>query len=416
MTATVHPKDALRDFFAPGRPDRLGVAVSGGGDSTALLCLLADLRAEGGPKLAAVTVDHTLRPESAQEAALVAALCAQLGVDHATLRWTGWDGRGNLSDAARRARQALIANWARDSEIGTVALAHTSDDQAETFLLRLARGSGVDGLSGMAPRRRSHGIEWVRPLLGVRRQALRDDLSARGVGWVEDPTNADERYDRVRARKALDLLAPLGLTVPRLTETAGRMARARSALDSAVADLARVACTIEAGDVVIARDGFDAAPEEVRLRLLAHAVRFVASAEYRPRFEPLTEAAAALARGGRRTLAGTLLSATGRAYRVAREHRAVAGLTVPVGEVWDGRWRMAGPALQGAEIRALGPEGMAQLDDPRASGLPYATLVASPAVWSGARLVAAPIALFGSNWRAEPLFSVQSFISSIFAH
>ncbi|MCB2123065.1 MAG: tRNA lysidine(34) synthetase TilS, partial [Rhodobacteraceae bacterium] len=135
----------LRDFLAPGRSDRLGVAVSGGSDSTALLCLLADLRGTGGPDLAAVTVDHGLRPEAAGEARSVAALCARLGVSHTICRWDGWDGTGNLPDQARRARQNLIAGWASGLGIGAVALAHTRDDQAETVLLRLARGSGVDG-------------------------------------------------------------------------------------------------------------------------------------------------------------------------------------------------------------------------------------------------------------------------------
>ncbi|MCV2866228.1 tRNA lysidine(34) synthetase TilS [Albidovulum sediminicola] len=406
----------MREFLAPGRPDRLGVAVSGGGDSTALLCLLADWRAEGGPEIAAVTVDHGLRPEAVDEAAAVATLCARLGVDHAILRWEGWDGRGNLSDRARRARQSLIADWARRQGVTTVALAHTLEDQAETVLLRLARGSGVDGLSGISPRRRFLGVEWVRPLLGVTRQALRDDLVARGVPWAEDPSNADDSYDRVKARKALDTLAPLGLTVARLAETATHMARARAALDEGVADLARAACRIAAGDVIISRDRFDPAPEEIRLRLLAHAIRFVTSAPYRPRFEPLSEAAAALAGGGRRTLAGAFLSSAKRTIRVTREYKAVAGLSAPVGMVWDGRWSVSGPGGDGAEVRALGPEGLRALGNPRDSGLPHATLLASPAVWRGARLVAAPLALGGGDWRAEPLFDEESFISSIFAH
>ena len=142
----------------------LGVAVSGGGDSVALLLMLATV-ARGRP-LAAVTVDHGLRPESGDEAAAVEALCAARGIPHATLRWNGWDGAGNLQDRARQARRTLIGAWARANGIGAVALGHTLDDQAETFLMRLARGSGVDGLSGMAPATRAEGVLWLRPLLG----------------------------------------------------------------------------------------------------------------------------------------------------------------------------------------------------------------------------------------------------------
>ncbi len=406
----------LRDFLAPGRPDRLGVAVSGGGDSTALLCLLASWRAEGGPEIAAVTVDHGLRPEAAAEARAVAALCARIGVDHATLRWTGWDGRGNLPGRARRARQSLIADWALARGIGEVALAHTRDDQAETVLLRLARGSGVDGLSAMAPRRSAQGIDWVRPLLDVSRQDLRDYLTRHGIGWAEDPTNEDERHGRVRVRKALAGLGPLGLTPDRLAETAAHMARARLALDTVTAGLARSACRIEAGDVVIERAAFEAAPDEIQFRLLAHAIRWVTSAEYRPRFAPLSEARAALAAGRRRVLAGALLSAGPRAIRVTREYRAVASLAVSPADVWDRRWRILGPAVENAKVRALGPGGLRMLAVPRGSGLPYATLVASPAVWSGERLLAAPLAAGGSEWRAEPIFDAESFVQALFAH
>jgi len=406
----------LRDFLAPGRSDRLGVAVSGGSDSTALLCLLADLRGTGGPDLAAVTVDHGLRPEAAGEARSVAALCARLGVSHTICRWDGWDGTGNLPDQARRARQNLIAGWASGLGIGAVALAHTRDDQAETVLLRLARGSGVDGLSGMAPRRHALGIDWLRPLLQASREELRDVLVRRGVGWSEDPTNADDSYDRVKARKALAVLAPLGLDAAGLAGTAAHMARARAALDMATADLARSACRIEAGDVIIARPAFEAAPEEIRLRLLSHAVRWVTAAEYRPRFAPLSEALEAMGRGSRRTLAGAVLSAGPRAIRVTREYRAVAGLTAAPGAVWDRRWRILGPAPEGAEVRALGPVGLGMLENPRGSGLPHATLIASPALWSGARLVAAPVAGSGDSWHAEPVFDATSFIPAIFAH
>ncbi|WP_114967069.1 tRNA lysidine(34) synthetase TilS, partial [Alkalilacustris brevis] len=185
---------------APG----LGVAVSGGGDSVALLLLVADWAAARGVRLRAVTVDHGLREGAAQEAEAVARLCAELGIGHDILRWQGWDGQGNLQDAARRARQGLIAGWARDHGLAAVALGHTRDDQAETVLMRLARGAGVDGLSGMAPLRLAVGLAWLRPLLDVGRAELRALLRARGVPWAEDPSNEDARFQRVRARRALE--------------------------------------------------------------------------------------------------------------------------------------------------------------------------------------------------------------------
>ena len=173
-------------------------------------------------------------------------------------------------DGRARRGGALIAAWARDEGLGAVALGHTLDDQAETFVMRMARGSGVDGLSAMAPVTGFDGLLWLRPLLGVRRAAVRAWLVAEGVGWAEDPGNDDWRFERVRARAALPLLAPLGLGVERLAATAAAMARARAALEQATAGLAREGLTVgAAGDVVIARAALAEAPAELALRLLA---------------------------------------------------------------------------------------------------------------------------------------------------
>ena len=209
----------------------------------------------------------------------MAALCAERGIPHTLLRWEEPAGAGNLQARAREARRRLIGDWARGRGIGAVALGHTLDDQAETFLLRLARGSGVDGLSGMAPVTRADGLVWLRPLLAVRRAALRDWLVARGVAWAEDASNADPRFERVRARAALPLLAPLGLGPERLAATAAAMARAREALERATAELAARAVEAgPAGDLALDPGALAGAPEEIRLRLLAAALCWVSGA------------------------------------------------------------------------------------------------------------------------------------------
>ena len=306
-------------------PGPVGVAVSGGGDSLALLLMLHET---GARPLAAVTVDHGLRPESAAEAAAVAALCAARGIPHTLLRWEEPAGAGNLQARAREARRRLIGDWARGRGIGAVALGHTLDDQAETFLLRLARGSGVDGLSGMAPVTRADGLVWLRPLLAVRRAALRDWLVARGVAWAEDPSNADPRFERVRARAALPLLAPLGLGPERLAATAAAMARAREALERATAELAARAVEAgPAGDLALDPGALAGAPAEIRLRLLAAALCWVGGARYRPRLARL-EAALAAIEAGRvghgLTLHGCVLRARGGRVAIRREPAAVA--------------------------------------------------------------------------------------------
>lgn len=152
--------EALRNVIARLRaaPQPLGIAVSGGSDSVGLMRAAV----AAGLKPQIVTVDHGLRPESRAEAEGVAEAAQLLGLSHDILKWTGWSGRGNLQDAARRARQRLIGAWAAEREIPVVALGHTQDDQAETVLMRLSRASGVDGLSAMPEWRESYWGHWWR--------------------------------------------------------------------------------------------------------------------------------------------------------------------------------------------------------------------------------------------------------------
>ncbi|MGB7244318.1 MAG: tRNA lysidine(34) synthetase TilS, partial [Sulfitobacter sp.] len=164
MSATGDLARQIATHFLPDPPRHLGVAVSGGGDSVALLCLLQQFCAAQDIRLFAVTVDHGLRAEAAAEARTVAGLCATLDVPHDILQWTDWNGVGNLQSRARDARYRLMSDWARNREISMIALGHTADDQAETFLLRLARRAGVDGLSAMANRVEHHGMIFCRPL------------------------------------------------------------------------------------------------------------------------------------------------------------------------------------------------------------------------------------------------------------
>lgn len=400
-------------------PPVIGVAVSGGGDSMALLDLLRLAGAEYGFDLRAATVDHGLRPGSAREAADVAAFCAARGIPHATLRWQGWDGRGNLQAAARSARYRLLADWAAGAGVGVLALGHTLDDQAETVLMRLARASGPDGLAAMPARFVRHGMRWTRPLLGIGRDELRAHLSARGIGWAEDPSNEDLRFDRVRARRALAVIAPLGVTPAALAHVARTMAEARAALDHlADAEWAR-RVTGDRGDILIRDDlpgtgwpGWDqqgsgqpgsgqpGLPAETARRLLLRALRRVSGGAWPPRHAALDDLAARLAGAGRHTLAGCLVTRRGCVTRITREWNAVRGLRAAPDALWDGRWRMEGPAAPGLWIAALGPAGLALCPGWRASGMPRDSLLSSPAVWAQDRLIAAPLAGKPAGWRA----------------
>ncbi|WP_235933257.1 tRNA lysidine(34) synthetase TilS [Paragemmobacter ruber] len=372
------------------------MAVSGGGDSLALL----HLAVEAGCTVAVATVDHGLRPEAADEAAAVGAACAALSVPHDILHWR-WDGQGNLQDAARRGRIAALAAWAQGRGLRAVALGHTQDDIAETFLMRLARDAGVDGLAAMAARREVDGIAFLRPLLGVGRAELRGWLLQRGVSWADDPSNDDPRFDRVRARRALAAMADAGVDGAAIAALAGKMAEVRAALEATTAEAAARLVRIDGGDVILDTQGLAALPAEIRRRLLLAAVMWIASAEYGPRGAEMERFVAAALEGRVATLAGCRTSHARGRMRITREVRAVAGLSCPVGALWDRRWRVSGPDSNGLTLRALGEAGLAACPDWRAAPYPRTTLLASPAVWDAGVLVAAPLAGFGAGWVAQ---------------
>lgn len=212
-------------------PDaRLGLAVSGGPDSLALLLLA---HAALPDQIAAATVDHGLRPESAAEAALVAQVCGQLGVPHQILRVTVEP--GNVQAAARSARYAALADWLAASGLAALLTAHHADDQAETLVMRLNRGSGVAGLAGVRAVGRvpETQLPLLRPLLDWRRDELGAIVAAAGLAAVNDPSNADPHFDRVRIRNAL--ASAEWLDVPALAASAAHLADADAALSWAAA-------------------------------------------------------------------------------------------------------------------------------------------------------------------------------------
>ncbi len=291
------------------------IAVSGGPDSVALLHLLARWGAQGSrPPLAAATVNHGLRPEAGEEAALVAHLSRRLGLPHHTLLWTGPKPTHGLQEAAREARYSLLVALARDRGASHLATAHTLDDQAETVLMRLARGSGLAGLAGMRPETARAGLRHVRPLLTWRKADL--VMLCRREGWpfVEDPSNSDVRFARTRWRRLMPALAAEGLTPERLARLAERAQRAEDALDAKARDaLARARRDGEAGPRLAGRPLLEE-PFEIALRALELALIEVPGAPERPRLarletclEGLRDAAAA-GRPLRRTLAGLLIT------------------------------------------------------------------------------------------------------------
>ncbi len=221
--------DAL---FAPlERAKSLLVAVSGGPDSTALLLMAAEWAARRGKtRIEAATVDHGLRPESAAEAKSVAALCRRLGLAHRTLLWKGAKPSTRVQERARDARYRLLVDHARAIKADALLTAHHADDQAETVLFRLLRGSGVAGLRGMDAMTSRDGVTIARPLIGVKKSELIAFAQARGAAFLEDPSNADPRFARTRLRALIQRLADEGLDAGALDRLARRAGETEEAL------------------------------------------------------------------------------------------------------------------------------------------------------------------------------------------
>ncbi|HEY9038798.1 MAG TPA: tRNA lysidine(34) synthetase TilS [Roseovarius sp.] len=398
---TAPPATGLAALIAQHFQDEtrpLGIAVSGGSDSLALLHLMVDW---GRAPLRCVTVDHRLRAASSNEAAQVAAICAGLGIAHDTLTWDGWDGQGNLAAEARRARYALMTGWAATHGLTGISLGHTQDDIAETLLMRLARRAGVDGLAAMPARRSEAGVTLHRPLLSASRADLRACLVARGAEWIDDPSNSDSRYRRTQARIALDALAPVGVTPDALADVARHMREARETLGHYAAAEARALVQFQQGDLLIPAAPFAALRPDIAHRILSAGLRWITGAGYGARGPDLDRLMAALAAGQGGTLAGCHVTLAAGTIRLAREFAAVRQITATPGALWDGRWCLTGPDTPCAHVGALGPEGRAACPDWRETGLPLHSVEASPAVWQGADLVAAPVAGYPNGWSAQ---------------
>ena len=355
---------------------RIAVAVSGGPDSLAL-CLLADrwARARRG-KVYGLTVDHRLRSESGAEAAQVRRWLTARGMTHRTLRWPGARPVTGLQEQARAARLALLTGWCRRAGVLHLLLGHQREDQAETALQRLVRGSGIDGLAAMASVRLAMepaggGVRLLRPLLPVSRAALIATLARWDQPWIDDPTNRDTRYARPRLATALARLGAEGLNAKRLAKAAARAAGDRSALDELCNDLlAACARPSPAGYAILDLSVLRRAPPALAVRALGCVVTTVSGSAYPPRQERLERLAHRLLddNGTKAATLGGCRVVPQRDGRVVvcREPSAASEIRpLAPGEsaLWDRRFVVslglsaaAGPYV----VRRLGTDGLAQ--------------------------------------------------------
>lgn len=399
--------DDLTGIFSDLKVYRCVVlAVSGGADSMALLHLMsrwAAVQGANGPRLCVATIDHGLRPGAQDDAQMVVCEAERLGLPATVLRWLGDKPAQGVQERARQARYDLLGQHAIACCEGPCAVvtAHTQNDQAETLLMRLARGSGPDGLQGMRAVRALvpfTGVDLVRPLLGVARAQLRSYLAARSGRWVDDPSNDDLRFERVRLRAAADTLEGLGLTPQMLALAATRQRRVVEVLEAATDQLAAAALDLHGGmfagiDAVL----FGAQPLDSRVRLLQRVLAMFGGQSPPAELAQVEHLAGLLARDGavRTTLGGCEVRACRNEIRIYRERgRAVlAPIELAAGEgvTWDNRFVIrVMQAPHPISIRALDPAAIALVR--RHAGnrllLPARAAATLPAAWSGDVLVA----------------------------
>jgi tRNA(Ile)-lysidine synthase len=362
-------------------PAPFAIALSGGPDSVTLMHLAAaHCRAHGLALPLVFSVDHGLRPESAEEARSAGDWARALGLAHEVLTWEGPKPEENIQAAARAARYALLGSAMRRRGVWALLTGHTLDDQAETFLLRLARGSGLDGLSGMAPLAAFPDPAFrdlciLRPLLGFTKAQILATAHSLGARFFDDPGNRNPQFARTRARLALNLLEPAGVTPRRIAEAAGHLRRARAAIEALEADAFERSVTLTPWGYALITPGMVAsAPLEVGLRMTASILRLTGGGRYAPEFETVQGVHSWFGSDGGtakgRTAGGVRLQRLPDGCVLAGREQAALDADEPLlrlqpGEsgVWDGRFRvtLGGPGLAaGAVVRAVGTDNAAK--------------------------------------------------------
>ncbi len=411
-----------RKLFEPlAAYERLALAVSGGPDSLALLFLVQRWCKERGarPEVTVLTVDHGLREGSREEALMVGRLAKRFGLKHESLYWREENKpQTGLQEQARGARYGLMAAYGHAHHIPCLLTAHHLDDQAETFLMRLKRGSGLDGLAAIPQASSFAGIAILRPLLDLPKARLVATLLVEGIAWAEDPSNVDQRFERARLRATWPALEALGLNPEALARSAKRLRRAREALDHGAENFLQAHSQMsEAGYCLLERESLLAAPQEIVLRALGRMIEAVGARGVAIRLAKLEALLEALNRAPSKThtLGGCRLEPLGDRIGVFRETRGgglpILQLAPGEGALWDNRFTVAlGSGMaEPLTVRALGDAGLkeARSTAPWLFALPRFAGRTLPACWRGEELVA--VAELGQGERPKREAGTQGF-------
>lgn len=374
------------------------VAVSGGPDSMALALLFSNFA-----EAQYLTFDHCLRPESADEANHVHDWLEGNGLFHTILKWTGEKPKSGIQAAARKVRYEALEGWCKQNAVKYLLTAHHMEDQAETFLMRLLKGSGIDGLAAMAPKSAGlseTNITILRPLLGVSKDRLKATLKTKNQEWIEDPSNEKAEFTRIKIRNALKNSDDLDHKT--LVRTAGRLAKVKGFLDDLTENLLAQVFEIHgSGYGVLDRAQFLKAPPEIALRALSKSLVFIGQSDYPPSLEKLKRLFQSLQKPGFKgaTLQGCqIFYSPEKMIMIGREARDAAEvLNLDPGQegLWDRRFKVA---FKGGDaplkVKALGEQGWQNLarENPAVKeiDIPHPVRASLPAFFRGGEVILVP--------------------------
>lgn len=347
-----------------------------------LLLLLSDWCRKRNLNLLVVTVNHQLRGAAEQECKFVKTVANDLGWDHETLYWKNPTPGGNLPHKAREGRYRIMAEWACALGIEEIILGHTQNDQAETVLMELKRKAGVEGLSAMPQSLARFGVRWVRPLLDISRAEIRGYLSSKNQVWIEDPSNEDNRLTRIQIRNLLPQLEEVGISISGLAKVAANLQKTRHVLECVIRTRASEVISVsKAGEYVMSTDYWEL-PEEIRVKLFARVVQFLAGHDYKPRQSAVNNCLKRVEAVGSSTISNLVIRRdSNNCVRVFRDLKK-SGDFVPVSKLWDDRWRVSDTPALARKLGNLGPRGLEQLEKSKDREYECGGTLASPALWS----------------------------------
>ncbi len=332
--------------FASLKLTSCGIAVSGGSDSMALLHILTDWESATKPNLLVASINHGLRPESKSEVEFVKKICQEKKVEHVSLAPATnlSNTQGNLQHNARSERYKLLKNWAISKNLQCIFIGHTLDDQEENLLMRFFRGSGVDGLVSMEEIVLREGLLWIRPLLKSRKEDLRNYLRNNNYSWIDDPSNYDDKYQRVKIRKLLQQLKSRNLIASNFVKTAAHMLRAsKLSKETAISNAKSLLSCDDVGKITFEAKKFFELFEDTQYRILAGIISWFSGNFYKPRFSQLENMNRKIINNRNlsgATLGGTVFKKKNGVVSVTRELASVKENHLIKNEkfIWDNRW------------------------------------------------------------------------------